>query len=296
MRKTIAFAAVACLLATSARANLTDWDWLTQYQKPNMHYGQLALHPYYRISEVYDSNIFLVPHDLPSGQVGGGIASSWITKNELGLETNLPWHHVNNLSLGYDFESDVYSTMPSINNTIDQAAHADFTSARASQGMTYKAGDQYINTTDPAFSELVQRARRWENRVYVEADYLPTHGRLTWGVNADDEMDKYLDATLGAGLNRYQEDMGFNVGYMIEPKTNAYISYTRGIIHYTVNPIAGVPDNNNKSDTVAVGVKGQMTPKITGQVEVGYTYREYDVAPIPANRSITIAPAPSRPA
>ncbi|MFI5349323.1 MAG: outer membrane beta-barrel protein [Elusimicrobiota bacterium] len=279
MRKLLAASAVSCLLASTASANLTDWNWLTQYQKPNMHYGQLALHPYYKLSEVYDSNIFLVPRDLPSGQVGGGIHSSWITKNDLGLEANLPWQHINNLSLGYDFESDVYTTMPSLNNTINQAAHVDYVRAGA-QGVTYKAGDQYVNTTDQAFSELIQRARRWSNRVYAEADYTPKNGRLAGGVTADHETDKYLDATLGAGLNRYQEDLGFNVGYMVQPKTKVYVSYLRGIIHYTVNPPpGGGPDKDNKSHTVAAGVTGQLTPKITGQVEGGMVYREYDAAP-----------------
>ncbi|MFI5361866.1 MAG: outer membrane beta-barrel protein [Elusimicrobiota bacterium] len=277
MRKLLAVAAVSCLCASSARASLTDWDWLTQYQKPNVHVDQLALHPYYKFSEVYDSNIFLVPHDLPSGQVGGGITSSWIAKNDLGLEANLPWRAINNLGFGYDFESDVYTTQPAANNTINQSAHADYVREGA-QGMTYKAGDQYVNTTDQAFSELVQRERRWMDRVYASADYVPKNGRLAWGVIADHETDKYIDPTIGAGLNRYQEDAGFNVGYMIQPKTKAYVSYTRSILHYTVNPVSG-PDKDSKSHTVAAGVIGQLSPKITGQVEVGETYRAYDAAP-----------------
>jgi hypothetical protein len=292
MRKLIAAAAVSCLLASNSRANLTNWDWLTQYKQPNMHYGQLALHPYYKLSEVYDSNIFLVPHDQPSGQVGGGIHSSWITKNDLGLEANLPWQHINNLSLGYDFEHDHYTTQPSVNDTINQAAHADFVREGA-QGMTYKIGDQYINTTDQAFSELIQRQRRWNNRAYAEVDYTPKNGRLAGGVDVDHETDKYLDPTLGAGLNRYQEDGGFNVGYMVQPKTKVYVSYHRGIIHYTVNPVPGLTDKNSKSHTVATGVTGQLTSKIEGQVEGGMTYREYDTAPITGaprvHRSGTVA-------
>jgi hypothetical protein len=278
MRKLFAAAAVTCLLAANADANLADWNWLTQYQKPNMHYGQLALHPYYKLIEVYDSNIFLVPHDQPSGQVGGGVRSSWITKNDLGLEGNLPFHHINNLALGYDFEHDHYTTQPSVNDTINQALHADFVRDGA-QGVTYKAGDQYINTTDQAFSELIQRQRRWMNRAYVEVDYTPRNGRLAGGVNADHETDKYLDPTIGAGLNRYQEDGGFNVGYMLQPKTKVYVSYERTIIHYTVNPLPGTPDKDNKSHTASLGVTGQLSPKISGQVEGGYTYREYDAVP-----------------
>jgi hypothetical protein len=279
MRKMLVPFVVSCLLAANAHANLSDWNWLTQYQKPNMHYGQLALHPYYKLTEVYDSNIYLVPHDLPGGQVGGGVKSSWITKNDLGVEAELPWNRINSLALGYDAESDIYSAQPSINNTINQAAHAEFV-RKGARGIAYKVGDEYVNTTDQAFSELIQRKRRWMNRVYAAIDYMPTNGRLAGGVDADHETDKYIDPTLGAALNRYQENVGFNVGYMIQPKTKAYVSYHRGVIHYGVNPVPGQQDKSNKSHSAGVGVTGQLTPKLEGQVEAGGTYRQSDAAPV----------------
>lgn len=291
MRKPIV--AVMCALAAGsvARAGPVDWDRLTQYQKPNMHYGQLALHPYYKLSEVYDSNIFLSPRGLPASQ-GGGVHGSWITENDLGLEANLPWRHVNSLSLGYDFESDLYSTLPSINDTINQMLHADL-AREGAHGTTYKAGDQYVNTTDQASSELVQRQRRWMNRAYASVDYAPKNGRLAAGVDADHETDKYLDPTVGAQLNRYQEDAGFNVGWMVQPHTKAYVSYHRGIIHYSVNPAPGQPEKDNKSHTAAAGVTGGLSPKVEGQVEAGMTYREYDAAPVPGAARVDRSPTVS---
>lgn len=290
----IAALLLAAMAASNASAALTDWDWLTQYKQPNMHYGQLALHPYYKLSEEYDSNIYLVPPDQPGGQIGSGLRSSWITKNDLGLEANLPWHHIDDLSVGYDFDWDKYTTQPSINDTVNQAAHADF-SREGARGMTYRLGDRYINTTDQAFSELTQRERRWMNRVYAGVDYAPKNGRLVGGVDADQETDKYLDATLGGQLNRYEQDAGFNVGYLIQPKTKAYVSYRRGIIHYTVDPSPGAVEKDNKAHTVSVGVSGKLSPKIDGRVEGGMTYREYDVAPIAGaprvHRSPTVATA-----
>jgi hypothetical protein len=297
MQKLLAvIAAVICLASVDARANQSDgdwlaqnrWDWFTQYKEGNLHYDQLALHPYYTESEIYDSNIYLVPHDQPSGQVGGGVVSSWIIRNDLGLETDLPWNHVNDLKVGYDFDYDRYTTAPEVNDTVNQAVHADY-SHESGNGIVYKAGDQYINTTDQAFSELVQRARRWMNRTYAEADYTPTDGRLAWGVTADDERDKYLDPTLSQGLDRYEQDLGFNVGYMVEPKTKAYVSYLHSIIHYSVDQAPGIPDKNNRSDTVAAGVIGQISPKVTGQVEVGGTYRAYDAA-LPGQSEIYRSP------
>ena len=290
MRKLLAAVAVSCLLVPDVHANSSAWDWLTQYQKPNLHYGQLALHPYYKLSEDYDSNIYLVPRDQPgSGQAGGGVRDSWITSNDLGLEANLPWHHTSNLNLGYDFEALNYTTQPSINNTIDQAAHAEYSYAGAN-GMTYKVGDQYLNTTDQAFSELIQRERRWMNRVYGSIDYTPANGRLTGGIDADHQTDKYLDPTFGQLLNRYQEDGGFNVGYMIQPQTKAYVSYHRSVIHFTVHPQPGQTDNDSKSHSVAGGVSGQLTDKIKGNVEAGMTYREYDAAALPGASRVVRSP------
>lgn len=292
MIKSIAAAALV-LLASSARANLTDWSWLTQYQKPNMHYGQFALHPYYKFSEIYDSNIFLVPHDLQDGsQVGGGVRGSWITRNNLGLETNLPFAHINNLSLGYDFTSDIYSTDPALNDTINQSAHVDFVRS-GPQGLTYKIGDQYANTTDQAFSELIQRKRRWMNIAYAELDYRPTKGRLAGGADVSHETDKYIDPAFAALLNRFEDRAGFNVGYMVQPKTKAYIAYHRGIIHYGVPPASGNPDKDSRSHTVSAGVDGALAPKAEGQVEAGMTYREYDAAAVAGaprvNRSPMVA-------
>ena len=289
----IAAAALAGLLASNARADIGDWDWLTQYQKPNMHYGRLALKPYYKLSELYDSNIYLVPRDQRgSGQVGGGVRSSWITGNDLGLETELPWTRLSSMSLGYDFDSLLYATQPDANNTIDQAAHADYTHAGA-HGLTYKAGDKYVNTTDQALSELIQRQRRWMNLAYASIDYAPVNGRLAGGVDADHETDKYLDPALGRLLNRYQEDAGFNIGYMVAPKTKAYVSYHRQIIHYTVNPAAGQSDSDNKSHSAAAGLSGELTAKIKGRVEAGMMYREYDAALFPGSSRAVRAPTVS---
>lgn len=277
MRKLTTLAALLCL-CSSAHANLSTWSWLTQYKAPNMHYGQLAFHPYYRLSETYDSNIFLVPHDQPGGQVGGGVHGAFITKNAAGLEANLPWQHINNLSLGYEAQHHAYSYEPSINNTFNQSVHADFV-RNGAQGLTYRVGDQYVNTTDQAFSELIQRQRRWMNRAYGEIDYRPVNGRMAGGVDVSHETDKYLNTDLAAGLNRYQQSFGFNVGYMIQPKTKLYTAYHRGIIHYGVDPVPGAIDKNSKSHTVSGGVSGELTPKITGLIEAGMTYREYDTSP-----------------
>lgn len=286
------YAVIAALLLSASPAGAVNLDWLTQYKKPNIHWGQLALHPYYQLTEVYESNIYLVPRDTPTRTVGGGVLGSWITKNELALEADLPWRRLHNFAAGYDFEANKYSTQPDLNDTINQKAHFDYTYAGA-YGLTYRAGDKYENTTDQAFSQLVERNKRWANTIYTDLDYNPQNGRLAGGVDASHTVNKYLAPNVGRALNRYEEIAGFNVGYKVQPKTKVYASYHRGVIHYTVNRQLPEQDKNNKSHSVGLGVSGQLAPKVTGQVEGGMIYRKYDEAPIGGatteTRNVTVA-------
>lgn len=275
MRKHSLLAAAALLLSTSALA--LDLSWITQYKKPNLHYGQLQFHPYYRFAESYDTNIYLVPKPQNGISVGGGVRSSWITTNALGLNTVLPFSNGSRLSAGYEAEHNLYTTDPSINNSFNQTAFVDYLH-KGGRGLTYNVGDQYVNTQDQAFSQLIQRRQRYQNRAYAGVDYMQEGGRLAGGLDAEQTWHKYLDPVFAQLLNRYEQRFGGNVGYMVMPKTKAYVSYHRGIIHYSVVSPSGAPQKDSKSHSVGAGVTGQLTPKLQGQVEAGMTYREYDVA------------------
>ncbi len=220
-----------------------------------------------------------MPRDTPTRTVGGGVRGSWITKNELALEAVLPWRRLHNFAAGYDFEANTYTTQPELNDTINQKAHLDYVYTGA-YGLTFKAGDQYENTTDQAFSQLVERDRRWANTASTELDYNPENGRVAGGVDASHTVNKYLGAARGRQLNRYEQLAGFNVGWKVQPKTKLYASYHRGIIHYTVGRQLPDEDRNSKSHDLGFGVNGQLAPKVSGKVEGGMTYREYDEAPI----------------
>ncbi|MDX6769387.1 MAG: outer membrane beta-barrel protein [Elusimicrobiota bacterium] len=283
MRKLIA---AVLILGIVSPASAGNWDWLTQYKRPNLHWGQLALHPYYKLTQIYDSNIYLVPPPNGGFSVGSGVRGSWITRNDLGLETVLPIGNLQKVSAGYLFQSDKYSTQPELNDTINQVAHLDY-EYRGAYGLTARVGDRYENTTDQAFSQLVERARRWSNRAGASLDYRPENGRLAGGIDVSQTTHKYLPPAFARLLNRYEQRFGFNLGYMVMPKTKAYASYHRGVIHYTVGRQLPDQDKNSKSHNFGFGVEGQLTPKLEGRVETGMTHREYDEAPIGANTRTT---------
>lgn len=277
----VAAIAASALLATTA--NALNLDWLTQYKKPNIHYGQLALHPFYQLVEEYDSNIYLAPRNR---------TGSFITKNELALEAALPWRRLHSLTGGYGFEAHNYTTDARANDTINQTAHLDYQYAGA-YGLTFRAADRYLNTTDQASSQLVERDRRWVNVAEAGLDYDPERGYLAGGVDASQTVNKYLGSLRARQLNRYTQRAGFNVGYKVQPKTKLYVAYHRSITHYTVHREPGNQDKNNKSHDIAGGLSGVIAPKVTGQVEAGLAYREYDEAPLGGvtrvTRNLTVA-------
>jgi hypothetical protein len=181
--------------------------------------------------------------------------------------------------LGYDAEFQNYSTQPGTNDTINQKAHADYSYSGA-YGLTFKVGDKFENTTDQAFSELIARNRRWSNLLESSLEYDPSGSRLTAGADGFQKNDKYVDTTLGGLLNRYEQQIGGWAGWKLQPKTKAYVSYHRGIIHYSVPTPAGFFEKDSRSHLFGAGVSGQLAPKLDGQVEGGYTYREYDKAAV----------------
>ncbi len=289
MRKHIA---AAILLALAAPVSAGSWDWLTQYKKPNLHWGQMALHPYYRFTEIYDSNIYLVPRPLNGISIGKGVRGSFIHRNVLGLETNVPLSALQKVYAGYEFQADMYSQEPRVNDTINQRAHLDY-EYKGAYGLTGRVGDEYSNTNDQAFSQLIERERRWRNSLYGSLEYRPENGRLAGGVDASHTTNKYVGPLLGRLLNRYEQRFGFNVGYMVQPKTKAYVAYHRGITHYTVHRELPNQDKNSKSHSFDFGVDGQLTSKLEGKIEAGTTYRRYDETPIGAatreTRNFTMA-------
>jgi hypothetical protein len=291
MRSIIAAALLLCASAASASSATNApvvyyWDWLTQYKKPNLHWGQLQFHPFYRLSKSYETNIYLVPKPQNGYSVGGGVRGSFIMRNNLGIELFLPVGRRHEFAAGYMSEFQNYTTQPEINNAINQGAKFDY-KYKGSHGLTFTAGNRYINTNDQAFSQIIERQRRWENRVFAALDYAPEGNRMTAGVDASHMTNKYVGGIFARDLNRYEQSAGFTLGYRVQPKTRVYASYHRGIIHYTVGRQQPNQDKNNKSHDFAGGVTGDLTAKLKGQVEGGVTYREYDEAPIGGVTRIT---------
>ncbi len=307
MKKVLLSAAVLAL-ASAARAQLLDYtppstggdfaslqtaallgvDALSGDSKnPRLHYGGLTVQTYYNVTETYDTNIFLAP---TGGTSAGGVApvrNSWIMDNNLGFKSEYKISPRHKIDLDYDFSALSYQgnggssqVDPAANNAYDQAVGLGYTYTGA-HGISAKLRDNYVNTTDPADTELTTRYHRWENMVGGEAEYSPSHTSFV-SVDAESTRDKYItnDPQIRALLDRITENVGGRVGYYVAPKTKVFVAYHAQDMHFTdYNPaLTASPARDNHSDIVSVGVEGQIAPKLKAMMETGYTYTHF-VAP-----------------
>lgn len=229
----------------------------------------LELHPFYRLTETYDTNIYLVPTERAGApRVGGGVRGSWLTVNELGTTWKLPLSKSHGLRGNYVARATSYSTQGKTNNAVDQIVGGgwDYSGRR---GVKASIWDTYVNTEDPAFSELVARQRRMSNEVGASLDVEHSR-RLFTKVNARHLISKYLDPSLARSLNRYESSAGLDIGVRVAPKTRTFLAYQREITHYS----AGRADNSN-AHRLGLGVTGILTSRLTGHLQGDMHYRRY---------------------
>lgn len=265
---------VAALLLSPSLGHAGYMADMMNYQKGGLRMGKLSMSPYAAISEAYDSNIYLVPRDQAGGViVGGGVVSSWITDISAGLGLGFEANKMHKLTANYGIQGLIYEKQPEANNAANQTAGLMY-QYTGPQGLTGKVFDNFMNTQDPAFSELVQREQRWQNTLGAEGEYGLPGGRAFGGLSYGHTTHKYVSPTIGADLNRFEDTYGAKLGYKVQPKTRLYGTYRRTVAHFTVQGNA----RNNNQHFGGAGIEGQIAPKVNGSIETGVSTRHYDQA------------------
>lgn len=244
---------------------------LASYEKPDLRL-MLELHPFYRITQTYDSNIYLVPKDNPDGsRVGGGVLGSWITSHDLGAKLIVPFNRRHRLEGLYGLEWHSYYKQPKTNNAVNQKGNVSYAYSGI-KDVAVRLWENYLNSEDPAFSELTARERRFQNAAGASLD--SRRSRLfVWTVDAQHTAHKYLNPSLASSLNRWELLAGGSAGIMLQPKTRLYLAYHRHLIHYSAGRTS-----HSRSHLLDLGVDGRFTSKLSGKAQIGAQLRQYDVA------------------
>ena len=252
--------------ATSGWDPLKSLAKLDTLEKPSLNL-QIELHPYYTLKNIHDSNIYLVPDVSPP--VGGGVVSSMITQNNIGVKFDVPLNEKHKFGGGYDFRATIYAKQPKANNAMDQSVEIQY-SYKPGRSVSLSLTDSYSNTMDPAFSEIVVRERHWQNAAGAKLE-IEHNQRLVTTLDFQNSVTKYLSPSLGGFLNHYQLVFGGGLGLRLTPKTRVYASYHRSIIHYTAGRAA-----DSKNHAFDAGINGDLAAKLKGTIEIGYNVRRYE--------------------
>ena len=203
----------------------------------------------------YDDNIYLKKGDEKK--------DSFISTTRVGADykAQIPGSSLN-LKAGALVGYNAYTEKPSKNNYWDALGVAEVSNKN------FTLGDRLLFTSDPANSSMTDRNKRMNNNAY--ASYQTSHEKLiSFGLAVNDVFDRYFEGKLDY-LNRNRFNAGAQVFYNFNTKTNVFAEYMFSDIVYQTNGL-----NNSVGHQVAVGINGQVAPKVTGTAKATYAMRDY---------------------
>jgi hypothetical protein len=156
-----------------------------------------------------------------------------------------------------------YTEKASKNNYWDALAGLDLSND------TFKVGDKFIYTSDPANNALTERAKRLQNNGYLSWQS-SKEKTLGIGFNISDIYDYYIDKDWDS-LNRNRFNAGAQLNYNVSHKTQIFAEYVFSDITYNTNKV-----NNSNGSTFGLGINGQIAPKVTGTAKATYAMRDYE--------------------
>lgn len=222
--------------------------------------GSLVVHPYAGLTFSYDSNIYLTKDD---------VTGSLITMLTPGVSLSLPVRN-NEFKFNYFAEVIGYKENPSGNNAVHH--NADFSGElKSPTGLSFGLKDSFRHTTDPATSDFPERVPRNYNALTATVGY-QLSDRVSASLSYTDRFNIYLPGRYDRDLSRREGDASLEGRYGISPKTSVLLGLGMGTVDYIA---AGNPKDSRYTEVFA-GIRGQLTPKTTGEVRVGSRNRTYN--------------------
>jgi len=247
------------LIAIVIMLTLANSAWAVQ----NIKLGTVDINPYAGINQSYDSNIYLKDTALKS---------SHINRTTLGVDVLNKFGSKLELGGGYALEQLTYSRSGSINDATHHSLSLNL-KAKLPRDASLKFNDKFLDTTDQATSEYTERAQRVQNTALVKME-APLRGKFGYSIDVQHNYNNYKALAYDA-LDRAELLAGFNVTYLLQPKTKVFVGYTYGDLRYDKTVSAA---NDATYNNVDLGVTGKLAPKLVGVVKAGAQFRNYDTA------------------
>ncbi|GAB1401278.1 hypothetical protein MASR1M68_01890 [Elusimicrobiota bacterium] len=205
-------------------------------------------------SLMYDSNIY----QSNKNSVGSGISSTQLFIDYLSQIPNSALK----LGLGANAGYNAYTENSSKNNYVNAGLNVSL------KNDYFKFYNNFIYTSEQASNALTERAERISNEVLFNFR-TKMEKMLSIGVVISDVVDHYLKSEEDL-LSRNRFNAGLQFFYNISPKTSIFVEDIVSFINYEKNDI-----NNSTENSLALGIDGNVTAKLSGNIKVSYDKRDY---------------------
>jgi len=231
------------------------------YGEGNLHLGALEVRPFTCIEQKYDDNIFLEPDNQEN--------DDWITTSTLGLGLQMPIvpEREEDFLLKVKYAADIIEfweerDQSRVDHTLSALADLSF-----ANDIILKIDENFKKTADPANSELTGLEKRTRNTVRGVLGYM--REKIGFDLGYENTRDDY---NILNNLDKYEHVVTTTGYYQIYPKTSVFSEYNFGKIAYDDSST----NSDSKYHQVRLGIKGEITPKLTGVIKAGYKQISYN--------------------
>jgi len=203
----------------------------------------------------YDDNIYSTKDNKQSS----GISSSQLFAKYFNSIPNTGMDFLAKANVGYNAYTENASKNDFFNSGLDLML----------ENNNFVLKDSLLYTSDPASSDLTDRAERIGNTALFEFR-TSLEKMFSIGFVMSDLYDKYVEEKYEY-LNRNRWNSGVQLFYNLSPKTSFFVEYLFSSIHYQENK-----NSDSLGNSYIAGVNGQIAPKVKGTAQISYDQRNYD--------------------
>jgi hypothetical protein len=229
----------------------------------------------------YDSNVFYGSSSVPGAVIGSGI----LRFNGFGEITNasrgggVP-------SISYDLRAGLtYRRYTSSNPNVERFNNAFMPSAGLSLGTssgkwTLTLSDTFLRQEDPPYAGTIVGSNpitRDNNLAALQAGWSPGGGRIAATIRYTNAIDIFEQSSGFSYANSLTNNLMLDLSWKWLPKTAIFLQANQGWVTYLNPQPAGSTNQKVTSYPLRVyaGLRGLVTPKVTGLVALGYVNSFY---------------------
>ncbi len=229
----------------------------------NLRIGSTELHLYEAVSLIYDDNIFLTDGNFNRK------VSDTITVFSPGVEIK---RDKNNNMMFLNYRADILNYQNNPKESREDHNVRFFSDSRFGGGLLLRFQYDYLDTADPASSELTTIDERTQNTLALTAGAV-FKDNMTFKLNFRDTKHDY-DKSSRSSLDRNKQLIGSEISFSFLPKTYFFVEYGKTTIEY--DTVVNNDIKNSGADSYYLGVRGTLTPKSFLNVRLGYSNKKYD--------------------